>query len=36
MSMQSQWEFYKIAQKSAASIKNQAKSFLEDMLDRVL
>ncbi len=36
MSMQSQWEFYKITQKSAVSIKNQAKAFLEDLLDRVL
>ena len=34
--MVSQWEFYKIAQNSAVSIKNQAKSFLEDLLDRVL
>ncbi len=34
--MQSQCEFYKIAQKSAVSIKNQAKSFLEDLLDRGL
>ncbi len=31
--MQSQWEFYKIAQKSAVSIKNHTKSFLEDLLD---
>ncbi len=31
MSMQSQWEFYKIAQKSAVSIKNQVESFLEDL-----
>ncbi len=36
MSMGSQWEFYKIAQKSAVSIKIQAKTFLEDQLDRVL
>ncbi len=34
--MGSQWEFYKIAWKSAVSINNQAKTFLEDQLDRVL
>ena len=33
--MGSQWEFYEIARKSAVSIKNQAKTFLEDQWDRV-
>ena len=36
MSMESQWEFYKIAQKSAVSINSQAKTFQGDQLDRVL
>ncbi len=36
MSVGSQWEFYKIAWKSAVSINSQAKTFLEDQLDRVL
>ena len=34
--MGSQWECYKIARKSAVSINSQAKTFLEDQLDRVL
>ena len=36
MSMGSQWEFHKIAQKSVVSIYSQAKTFLEDQSDRIL